>query len=109
MNTQKIYIDEEWVVQEYMKQEKNDSWDAAETQQDELVALLELELYAEDGGVRVNELHLDDIEQVVEDGEDESEPDAGEPMGPVLHVPDSDPPVSDRDPDSDDSDDDRDS
>jgi hypothetical protein len=43
-NIQKIYVDKDWVVEQYMTLEKNKEWDALETCEDELVASLELEL-----------------------------------------------------------------
>jgi hypothetical protein len=53
-NIQKIYVDKDWVVEQYMMLEKNREWDAMETCEDELVASLELELYAGDRGVPVD-------------------------------------------------------
>jgi hypothetical protein len=64
LNIQQMYIDEDWVVQQYLKMEKNKEWDATDTQSDELVAALELELYADDCGVPVEDLQLSEIERV---------------------------------------------
>jgi hAT family C-terminal dimerisation region len=62
LNMQRIYIDEDWVVQQYQRMEKSKEWDAMDTQDDELVAALELELYAGDCGVPVEALQLSEIE-----------------------------------------------
>jgi hypothetical protein len=66
-NIQKIYVDEDWVVEQYMTLEKNKGWDAMEARDDELVASLELELYADDRGVPVHALQLSDIESTDEE------------------------------------------
>jgi hypothetical protein len=62
LNMQQIYIDEDWVVQQYQRMEKSKEWDAMDTQDDELVAAFELELYAGDCGVPVEALQLSEIE-----------------------------------------------
>jgi hypothetical protein len=64
LNIQRMYIDEDWVVQQYLKMEKSKEWDATDTQSDELVAALELELYADDCGIPVEDLQLSEIESV---------------------------------------------
>jgi hypothetical protein len=64
LNIQQMYIDKDWVVQHYLKMEKSKEWDATDTQSDELVAALELELYADDRGVPVEDLQLSEIESV---------------------------------------------
>ena len=86
-NIQKIYVDEDWVVQQYMHMEKNKSWDTTQTQEDELVAELELELYAGDHGVTVEALQLSEIDST--DGEDNEEPDAGVAATNAVDLPDS--------------------
>jgi hypothetical protein len=45
--------------------EKSKEWDAMDTQDDELVAALELELYAGDCGIPVEALQLSEIESNV--------------------------------------------
>ena len=55
-NMQHVYIDEDWVVQQYLSLEKSKGWDAGETSQDNLVIALERELYAEEVGVNVASL-----------------------------------------------------
>jgi hypothetical protein len=57
-----------------MTLEKNKEWDALETCQDELVASLELELYAGNCGVPVDALQLSDIESNNEDSSEASVP-----------------------------------
>jgi hypothetical protein len=73
-NIQKIYVDEDWVVEQYMTLEKNKEWDALETCEDELVASFELELYAGNRGVPVDALQLSDIESNNEDSSEASVP-----------------------------------
>jgi hypothetical protein len=34
-NIQKIYVDKDWVVEQYMTLEKNKEWDAMETREDD--------------------------------------------------------------------------
>jgi hypothetical protein len=63
-NIQKIYVDGDWVVQQYLQMEQKKEWDAMESRKDELVASLELELYADDRGVAVEALQLSDIESI---------------------------------------------
>jgi hypothetical protein len=86
LNLQRVYIDEDWVVQQYMKMEKSKEWDALDSQGDELVAALELELYANDRGVPVEELRLSEIEMA--DGEEERVPAAA--AATTIDVADSD-------------------
>jgi hypothetical protein len=52
-NMQKIYINEDWVVHEYMTLEKSKGWDKMDTNNDKLVTDLETELYANDLGVPI--------------------------------------------------------
>jgi hAT family C-terminal dimerisation region len=59
-NLQQIYVDEEWVVKEYMSLEKNKRWADEDNKNDILVAELEEELYAEDMGVNAEQLGSDD-------------------------------------------------
>ena len=59
-NLQQIYVDEEWVVKEYMSLEKNKRWADEDNKNDVLVAELEEELYAEDMGVNAEQLGSDD-------------------------------------------------
>jgi hypothetical protein len=87
-NIQKIYIDEDWVVQQYKHMEKNKSWDTMQTKEDELVAELELELYAGNHGVTVEALQLSGIDSV--DGEEGGEPVAGVTANNAFDEPDSD-------------------
>ena len=54
-NMNKVYIDEEWVVQQYLKLEKEKTWNTLEDQHDLLVLNLEEEIYAEDQGVAPSE------------------------------------------------------
>jgi hypothetical protein len=77
LNIQKIYVDEEWVVQQYMHMEKNKAWDAMEAQEDALVAELELEDYADDRGVTVEALQLSDIDSMDEEAK-------GDPIAAVT-------------------------
>jgi hypothetical protein len=71
-----------------MPMEKNKSWDTMQTKDDELVAELELELYAGNCGVTVEALHLSDIESL--DGEDKEEPVAGVTATNPFDEPNSD-------------------
>jgi hypothetical protein len=57
-----------------MTLEKNKEWDALETREDELVASLELELYAGDRGVPVDAWQLSDIESNDDDSSEASVP-----------------------------------
>jgi hypothetical protein len=91
-NMQKVYIDEDWVVQQYMTMEKDKSWDAMDTHNDKLVAALEQELYADDVGVPMESVPIDEGEGEVMTGVGVSEP---------IDVPDSD---DSSEPDSPDSD-----
>jgi hypothetical protein len=63
-NMQQIYIDEDWVIQQYQHMEKTKGWKSMETQNDQLVGDLEAELYAEDIGVPVEALQLEDLEEL---------------------------------------------
>jgi hypothetical protein len=82
-------VDEDWVVQQYLKMEQNKNWDALETAEDELVASLELELYADDRCVPVEALQLSNIESV--DGiEAGGTPVATAAVTKTVHVHDSD-------------------
>lgn len=61
-NMQQIYIDEDWVVEQYMMLEKSKEWDSIETENDQMVAALEAEIYAEELGISVDELPMDENE-----------------------------------------------
>jgi hypothetical protein len=50
-NLQQIYVDEEWIVREYLENEQNKSWDKIQTEQDVDVTHLEGLLYAEELGL----------------------------------------------------------
>jgi hypothetical protein len=67
-NLQKIYVDEDWVVKQYMELEKSKGWNEMDTRNDKLVSDLEQELFAQDLGVVVETLpgydDYDDEEQV---------------------------------------------
>jgi hypothetical protein len=63
-NMQQIYINEDWVVEQYQHMEKTKGWESMETQNDQLVGDLEAELYAEDFGVPVEALQLEDLEEL---------------------------------------------
>ena len=54
-NMNKVYIDEDWVVQQYLKIEKEKSWDALDDRQDLLVLNLEEEIFAESQGAAAPE------------------------------------------------------
>jgi hypothetical protein len=60
LNMQNIYIDEDWVVQQYLNMERNKEWDEMETMNDEKVPELELLWYADDRGIPVDDLQLAD-------------------------------------------------
>jgi hypothetical protein len=55
-NMQQIYVDEDWVVEQYMALEKSKGWDAMDTHNDQLVVALERELHADELGVSVDTL-----------------------------------------------------
>jgi hypothetical protein len=55
-NMQKVFIDEEWIVREYLRMEKKKSWDELESKEDLLVLNLEQEIYAENMGLDVTAL-----------------------------------------------------
>jgi hypothetical protein len=63
-NMQQIYISEDWVVEQYQHMEKTKGWELMETQNDQLVRDLKAELYAEDIGVPVEALQLEDLEEL---------------------------------------------
>jgi hypothetical protein len=63
-NMQQIYVDEDWVVQQYMRLEKSKEWDSNNTKNDRIVQELESEIYAGDLGVRVDALDMDDFDEV---------------------------------------------
>jgi hypothetical protein len=60
LNMRNIYIDEDWVVQQYLNMERNIEWDEMETMNDEKVAELELLWYADDRGIPVDDLQFAD-------------------------------------------------
>ena len=76
-NVQQIYIDEDWVAQQYMALEKSKGWDAMDTHNDKLVLTLEQELYAEELGVLVESLPHDG-------GLDDEEEAMGGPVEPIM-------------------------
>ena len=64
-----VYINEEWVVQQYLKMEKAKSWKEMDSKQDLRVLTLERELLAESLGVTTDALHgIDDDESAEESG-----------------------------------------
>jgi hypothetical protein len=63
LNMRHIYIDKDWVVQQYLSMEKDKEWDKLETTNDEKVAELELLWYATDRGIPVHELRLIDAQE----------------------------------------------
>jgi hypothetical protein len=66
---QQVYVDEAWVVKQYMALEESKGWKEMDTEEDKVVADLERELYAEDLGVGVGELpNMDDDDD--DDGDD---------------------------------------
>jgi hypothetical protein len=83
-NMHQVYIDEEWVVQQYLALEKTKGWDKLESRDDLLVLNLERELLAEELGVNVGTLPaIEDedsnhevadavVHEVVDDGDSES-------------------------------------
>ena len=48
-NMKHVFVDEEWVVREYMSLESSNKWDESETRQDKLIDSLEHKLYEENG------------------------------------------------------------
>jgi hypothetical protein len=73
-NMQQVFIDEDWVVEQYKALEKTKKWDSLEATNDQLVADLEAEIYADDIGVPVAALQLEDLVEDGSDGEDGDEP-----------------------------------
>ena len=55
-NIHHVYINEEWVANQYMTMEKEKSWDSVDQHNDNLVASLERELYAEESGMPMEDL-----------------------------------------------------
>ena len=55
-NMQQVYIDEDWVVKQYMMLEDAKAWGSIDTFNDLRVAALEQELHAEELGVPVESL-----------------------------------------------------
>jgi hAT family C-terminal dimerisation region len=66
-NMQQVYIDEGFVLREYMEMEKNKSWDKDQTVSDEVVTNFESKAYAEDLGLVVGELPSEFIDGVPDD------------------------------------------
>jgi hypothetical protein len=61
LNMRNIYIDKDWVAQQYLNMERNKEWNEMETMNDEKVAELELLwCYADDHGIPVDDLQLAD-------------------------------------------------
>jgi hypothetical protein len=58
-----IYIDEDWVVEQYTALEKTKNWDTLELANDQLVGDLEVEIFAGEIGVPVEALRLEDLEE----------------------------------------------
>ena len=52
-NMQQVYIDEDWVVSQYMSLQESKGWEAEETHEDNQVQALEHELYIEEIGIDV--------------------------------------------------------
>jgi hAT family C-terminal dimerisation region len=61
-NLQQVYIDENWVVQQYMTLEKTKAWGTLDTRSDLLVTALEQEQAADDLGVPVDSIAIGDLE-----------------------------------------------
>jgi hypothetical protein len=59
-NMQQVYIDEDWVVKQYMQLEQAKAWASIDTVNDLRVAALEQELHADDLGVPVESLPGED-------------------------------------------------
>jgi hAT family C-terminal dimerisation region len=59
-NMQQVYIDEDWVVKQFVMKEKDKDWSETDRRSDEMVAALEQELYASDLGVTLEA----EVEQV---------------------------------------------
>ena len=55
-NMQKVYLDEGWVVDQYLTMEKNKNWDAMKTSEDMNVLNLERDLLAESHGISTDKL-----------------------------------------------------
>jgi hypothetical protein len=70
-NMQKVYIDEDWVIDTYMEMEKAKSWNTLDSKDDLRVLNLERELYAEALGVSKNNLPLVLDDEVVNVDSDE--------------------------------------
>ena len=71
-NIHHVYVNEEWVANQYMTMEKEKSWDSADQYNDNLVASLERELYAEQSGLPLEDLPQEPQEpEVPQDGSDD--------------------------------------
>jgi hAT family C-terminal dimerisation region len=55
-NMHNVYVNEEWVVQQYKDLEKSKTWESNEERNEQLLAALEEEVYASDQGVPVESL-----------------------------------------------------
>jgi hypothetical protein len=65
-NMKQVYIDEQWVVDQYMAMEKSKSWKELDSRDDMRVLKLERELLAESQGVSVDSLPpIGDLEDLV--------------------------------------------
>jgi hypothetical protein len=63
-NMQQIFIDEDWVVlEQYTALKKPKNWDTLKVANDQLVGDLDAELFAEEIGVPVEALPLEDLEE----------------------------------------------
>jgi hypothetical protein len=60
LNMERMLIDEDWVVQQFLNMENDKQWDELETRDDEQVAKLELQLYSADCGIPVDNLQFED-------------------------------------------------
>jgi hypothetical protein len=61
-NMQQVYIDEDFVLSEYMEIDKVKSWSKEQTASDEVVTCFESKIYAEDLGIVVGELPMEFID-----------------------------------------------
>lgn len=57
-NMKHVYIDEKWVVQQYLKMEANKSWNVLQSNEDMMVLRLEQELLAESRGISIQSLPI---------------------------------------------------
>lgn len=74
-NMQQIYIDEEWVLQEYMRNDEQKLWDAQETRDDTAATALETEIYNEDLGLSPDQEIESDQDVIESDSESDTSTD----------------------------------